>query len=202
MATSRLMPRITRAEIDKVENAVAGLRGQGRARARELMEDMTPAGLCTTLHAMRRWYSYNCWNNAKKILPYRDMLGVDAMKMRAPVGAFRGFKVSKTSELLDGLDEGDVIDLPVERNGGCSSWTEDRDIANRFSGASQGKVGLVIQLAHKRGVTPFIAPPKATSAWFNNLYAATMGRSFRFNEEEWAIHAPVMRVRIVAIKRK
>lgn len=60
----------------------------------------------------------------------------------------------------------------------------------------------MIQLADGRGVETFIAPPAKSKPWFNRIYEETMGRSFRFNEQEYAIYAKNIRVRVIAIKRK
>jgi hypothetical protein len=151
---------------------------------------------------MRRWYSSNTSAVARRILEHVDALGF-AMDLRLPVGVYRGFKVDTTSPLLDVIREGKTTTLEVTRNGGCSSWSIERDKVNRFSGASPGKVGIVVQLV---GASPdaqtFIAPPMCSAPWFNELYEKTMGRSFRHSENEYAICAREVRVRIVAIKRK
>ena len=195
------MPSCNAAHQQEILDAIAALRGAQRKAAEALVEEMGPKDLCVVLHAMRRWYSYNCWNAAKKIIPHRAALS-EAMGLDPPIGVYRGFKVAAGSPLLDGLDEGDTIKLPVTRNGGCTSWTGRRDIANRFSGGGKGKVGLVVRLVGDKGLKPFIAPPEASRPFWNKLYETTMGTSFRNNEVEYAIYGRRIEVEILAIKRR
>jgi len=199
---SYLMPACTTCETGAILDGILSLRGDAKLQAAQMASQMGPRELCLALHAMRRWYSYNTWNSAKKILPHTDALslGMD-LAPKAAVGAYRGFHVDRDSPLLD-LDEGDVIALPVERNNGCSSWTLSRDKANLFSGASKKSAGIVIRLVDAKGVQPFIAPPCRSEPWFNQLYERTMNRSFRFKEEEYAIFGRKLRVEIVAIKMR
>ncbi len=195
------MPSCNATHQQEILDAVDTLRGSGRQAAEELLHDLGAETLCRILHAMRRWYSYNCWNAAKKIIPHRRALA-QAMDLdpEDAVGAFRGIRVPLSSPLAD-ADRGDEYTLPMERNGGCSSWTLQRKFANRFSGKQPGKAGIVIRLADTRGVKPFIAPPCRTERWFDSIYAKTMGRSFRFNEMEYAIAGNRQIVEIVDIKR-
>ncbi len=200
--SNHLMPACNNSDISKVILPIGSMRGASREAAVDLVCSISPKGLCILLHSMRRWYSYQMWNAAKKVLAFRDELDQVVMDLdpHSAVGAYRGFKVDASSDLAD-VDVGDVVTIPVQRNGGCSSWTVKRSIADRFSGASRGKVGLVVRLASPRGVTPFIAPPCRTETWFDNLYRATMGSSFRFKEHEYAIFAKKVDVEIVRVKR-
>jgi hypothetical protein len=174
----------------------------------KLVERVTPKGICQILHSMRRWYSSNAYSSAKYLLKYQNELK-SAMDLSPPIGAYRGFKVFRDSELAN-VQKGDIIDLPVTRNGGCASFTGKRKIANRFSGKSKDKVGLIIKLYSPINVKTFIAPPSKSQKWFNNLYRETMGKSFRHNEEEYACcfanNGPpdknsFMRVKIVEVKK-
>lgn len=194
------MPACTATDVARVTAAAASLRGADRAAAEALARRITPRELCRVLHAMRRWYSYNSWNAAKKILPHRAALAT-AMDLRPPVGAYRGFKVD-AGDPLARLAPGARLWLPVARNGGCSSWTAERRLADRFSGGGRGKVGLVVRLLDGRGVQTFIAPPERSAPWFDRLYERAMNRSFRFNEREYAVCAPRVAVEVVAVKRR
>jgi hypothetical protein len=82
-----------------------------------------------------------------------------------------------------------------------SSWTTKRSITDKFSGASRGKVGLVVKLVGDRGVEAFIAPPEESEPWFNRLYTRTMSGSHRNTEHEYAIYAPWVCVEVVRVKR-
>lgn len=168
-----LMPACNAKDQQKILTAIEALRGSDRAAAERLVNTVGVADLCRALHGMRRWYTYNCWNAAKKVLPHTSALA-SGMGLSAPIGAYRGFKVD-VKDRLARLREGDVVTIPVTRNGGCSSWPLGRDLANRFSGSPKGKVGLVIQLVDGDGVQAFLAPPEHCEPWFNKLYASTMG---------------------------
>jgi len=85
-------------------------------------------------------------------------------------------------------------------NGGCSSWTGHEHLANKFSGSTKEKTGVIIRLESGTGVTTFIAPPECSEMWFNRLYARTMGTSHRHSECEYAIYAPEVKVTIVKVK--
>ena len=193
------MPSPTRAEVQKIVDAVESLPPRHRRQAVALMNEMGPKQLCLCLHGMRRWYS---GQTAKKhILRNRDaLLSAKAMDLRPPIGAYRGFKVDKRDRIAS-MDEGDVVRLPVTRNHGVSSWTASRQAANRFSGASKGKVGVVVKCRGPKSAKTFIAPPKKSAAWFNALYDETMGRAFRHTEDEFTIQAPAVEAEIVALKR-
>ena len=194
------MPSCNGCETNDVMSVVHSLRGTAKRDALQMVEEIGERELCLVLHAMRRWYSYNTWNAAKKIIPHMDALA-RGMNLDPDdvVGAYRGFRVPRDHHILD-FEEGDVISLPVVRNGGCSSWTLSREKANLFSGASREQAGIVIRLAESRNVEPFIAPPSRSENWFNQLYERSMNRSFRFNEEEYAIYGTKLICEIVAIK--
>lgn len=199
------MPPCNKAQQQEIIDAVARLRGAGRQAAEDLLDDMGAEELCRVLHAMRRWYSYNCWNAAKKILPHRKKLTA-AMDLDPEdvVGVYRGIRVPQNHELAE-VDPRDEVKLSMDRggdrNGGCSSWTLQRKFANRFSGKQPGKVGLVVRIVDPLGSKPFIAPPSRSAPWFNTLYKATMGESFRFNEMEYALQGKWQLVEVVAVKR-
>jgi hypothetical protein len=149
---------------------------------------------------MRRWYTSQNGRLAQKIITHRELLReVMEIEPESPLGAFRGFKVDKADPLA-ALSVGDTIQLPVTRNGGCSSWTLDRARADKFSGASKTKTGLVVQLVRGGRLVPFLAPPGRCLPWFNSLYERTMGNSHRGLEQEYAIYAPMVCVQIVKVK--
>lgn len=196
------MPACNLRDQQKIIDAIETLRGDARNRAEDLLEEIGPKALCSVLHGMRRWYTSQAWTAASRVLEHREALNNHAMDLSPPVGAYRGFKVPEDSPIAQ-LSEGDVGVLPqVTRNGACSSWTLGRELADRFSGASPGKVGMVVKLAKGHGVAAFIAPPEASEVWWNTLYERTMGRSFRFKEREYAIYAPKLVVEIVRVKRR
>jgi len=58
----------------------------------------------------------------------------------------------------------------------------------------------VVQFLDGEDVEPFIAPPSRSAAWWNALYGSTMGTSFRFKEQEYALASGDLRVRVVAVK--
>src|SRR5690606_23866586 len=99
------------------------------------------------------------------------------------------------------LSVGDIVTFLVVRNRGCSSWTLKRDAANKFSGPTKDKIGLVVQLIGGDGIKAFLAPPSHSVKWFNDLYKKTMGESYRFNEQEYAICSKNIKVKIIAVKR-
>ncbi len=192
------MPAHNSDDQQRIIDAIGTLRS-GRSEAERLLATVGPRELSAVLHSMRRWYTSQNGHQAAKLLAHGPALS-RAMDLRAPIGAFRGFKVDAANSLAS-VSEGQTMSLPVTRNGSCSSWTTTRDVADRFSGASKGKVGLVVQLVDGRGVQAFIAPPERSEPWFNALYEKTMGRSHRFKEGEYAVFAPTIRVRIVRVKR-
>ena len=179
-----------------------------RDKSLEFMHRVTPKGLYFIINSMRRWYSSNSYSSAKYLLKHHNELK-SAMDLSPPIGVYRGFKVFRDSELAN-VKKGDIIDLPVTRNGGCASFTGKRFIANRFSGKSKEKIGLIVKLHSSINVKTFIVPPSKTEKWFNNLYKETMGTSCRNNEEEYACcfanNGPpdknsFMRVKIVEVKK-
>lgn len=195
------MPSCNKKDIEFILERVRRLRPSDQREVQKLIAQIGAKELCRILHAMRRWYSYNTGNAAWKIIAHRKALSAAMdLRPRSVVGAFRGFKVAKNDPIAR-KRVGDIFSLPVTRNGGCSSWTLDRKRANNFSGASKGKVGIVIRLAKPTNVVPFIAPPKCSKAWFNRLYEATMGQSFRLKENEYAVCGRKLWVQIVAIKK-
>lgn len=194
-----LMPRCTARDVRKITAAIEAMRGARRSSARAFAAEVTPRGLCEILHAMRRWYSFNTGAMARRILKHHAALS-KVMDLGLPVGAWRGFHLPRTRD-CPALRAGREGDLPVTRNGACSSWTADRARADQFSGASRRNVGVVVELLGGDDARAFIAPVSHTEPWFNDLYAAAIGRSFRWKEEEFAIHAEWLRVRIDAVKR-
>lgn len=195
------MPACNETHQREIVDAILAMRGPNRAAAERLLGRMGSKNLCVALHAMRRWYSYNCWNAAKKILPHvRDLAEAMDLDPRDAIGVYRGIRVPLSSPLTD-AGPGDLFELPMERNGGCSSWSLQHKYANRFSGKQPGKAGIVVRLHEAKGNTPFIAPPVRSRPWFNQLYESTMGRSFRFVEQEYAIAGSRQIVEIVQVKR-
>ena len=151
------------------------------------------------LHSMRRWYTGQTM--AWKILAQNDALGeVMRLKPKDVVGVYRGFKVPNDSPLAK-VSVGDTLHLPVTRNRGISSWSTSEAPTNRFSGGGKGKTGLIVKLIDDEGITPILAPPEKTKAWFNALYERTIGTSFRPKEGEYLIAAPKVRVEVVRVKR-
>ena len=198
--TKHRMPALTRAVVQKITEAVEELSSNHRKYAKQFIRHSSEKELTEILHAMRRWYSCQTGPIARRILKHKDLLSL-AMDLSFPKGAFRGFKVDVDSSIAS-MSEGDRMSLPVTRNGACSSWTLSRELANRFSGASTGKVGVVIELVGgRKHADVFIAPPSLTEPWFDALYTATMGTSFRYKEHEVAIHGSPLKVRINQLKR-
>lgn len=193
-----LMPTCGLRDQQHITDVIRTFRGVTRDECERLLVDLGPRDLCQVLHGMRRWYTANTFVNAEKILPHVRALA-RAMDLDPPVGAYRGFKVD-ARDLLARVEVGQVISIRVERNGGCSSWTLSRKIADRFSGSPKGKVGLVVRLLNGKNVQTFIAPPERCAPWFNKLYARTMGTSHRHNEREFAIYAPKIEVEVVKVK--
>lgn len=194
------MPSCSCKDQEPILDVIDSMRGSSRESAEEFLDIVGPKNLCLILHSMRRWYSFQMWNSAKKIIPHRDVLDEYAMDLQPPLGVFRGFKVDRDNPIAE-FEPGDVFTLPVKRNGGCTSWTHTEKYAHRFSGASKNKIGIVVKLVDLSGVKPFIAPPAYSEDWFNRLYEKTMGRSFRFKEQEYAIYGKRLIVEVVKIKR-
>lgn len=183
--------------------AVETMPATHRRQARAFVARIGTRGVCELLHSMRRWYA-NGWNAhvAKRILKHRDaIVRHGAMRLDPPVGAHRGFKVDASSDLAE-LKAGDGATLPVTRNGGASSWTESREVASSYAGASKGKVGVVVRLASGAGVKTLIAPPDRSASWFNELYRATMGKAWRDSQSEYVLLAPKVKVDVVDVKRR
>lgn len=203
------MPLCNQKDIQQILDVINNeLSPADKEKALKFVEKISAKGVCQVLHSLRRWLSSNSYSSAKYLLKYHEALK-SAMNLSPPLNTYRGFKVSRDSELAN-VQKGDIIDLPVTRNGGCASFTGKRKIANRFSGKSKDKVGLIIKLYSPINVKTFIAPPSKSQKWFNNLYRETMGKSFRHNEEEYAIcvanNGPpdknsFMRVKIVEVKK-
>jgi hypothetical protein len=167
--------------------------------ALDFMERVSPQALFEILHSMRRWYSGQTM--ARALLSHRDDLrSVMKLEPKDAVGVYRGFKVPKDNPLACSKP-GDRMTIPVQRNHGFSSWSLTEAPTHRFSGASAGKVGLVVRLVDGRGVVPALAPPERTSKCFNAMYEAVVGRSFRPTEQEYLIYAPRISVEVVRVKR-
>lgn len=194
------MPRCTAADVAPVMAAIEALPPAQRRLARAFAEEVTPRELCAILHAIRRWYQNQTGALAARLLAHREALG-RVMDLSAPLGAYRGFKVLRNDPLAEARP-GEEWALPVTRNGACSSWSLQRAGADRFSGRAPGKVGLVVTLTGGEDLQPFLAPPSRTEAWFDALYERAMNRSYRYGvEEEVALHAASVDVRIEAVKR-
>lgn len=196
---SHLFPKCNQNDINDIMKVVNTFRGNNYKEIMRFIDEVTPRGLCILLHSLRRWYSSQSAGSAYRILKYHKALS-KVMDYSAPIGIYRGFKVKKDDPLLINLKEGDVIKLPVTRNGSNSSWTETIKVANKFSGSNKEKIGIIIKLISDKNVKVFIAPPYKTKKWFNLLYEKTMGRSFRFKEKEYAINGTPLEVRVVKIK--
>lgn len=196
---SHLFPKCDKNDIEDIMKVVNTFKGDNYRNIMKFINEVTPKGLCEILHSYRRWYSSQSAGSAYRILKYHKALS-KVMDLSPPIGIYRGFKVKKNDSLLNNLKEGDVIKLPVTRNGSNSSWTGKIKIANRFSGSNKEKTGIIISLASRKNAKVFIAPPNKTENWFNLLYEKTMGRSFRFKEKEWGLNGSPLEVRIVKIK--
>src|SRR5690606_16502746 len=154
----RRMPECNKAQVDAIMDVIHQFKGKNRKQAEEFANLIGHKRLCEVLHAMRRWYGAGWgWSSAKKILDAKGVL-FRVMDLNPPIGAFRGFKVDRRSEYSD-LSVGDIVTFLVVRNRGCSSWTLKRDAANKFSGPTKDKIGLVVQLIGGDGIKAFLAPP-------------------------------------------
>lgn len=193
------MPARTLGNINHVIASIDNLPKAHRSHARAFAELVTPLGLFEILHAMRRWYSGQTM--ARKLLAHRDQLAkVMDLDSRDVVGVFRGFKVPNDNRLAS-MVPGAIVQLPVRLNHSFSSWSTTEKPTHRFSGGGRGKTGLVVQLIDGRGTRPVLAPPNRTRPWFNALYAAAIGTSFRPTEDEYLIAAPTVRVKVIRVKR-
>lgn len=193
------MPPRTRANIDQLMSKIDGLEASSRRKAIAYSEETTPRGLFELLHGMRRWYSGQTMIG--KLIEHHDALA-DVMDLDPDdaKGVFRGFKVPNDHELARS-SVGDITTIPVTRNRGVSSWSTKQELTNRFSGGGNGKTGLIVKLVDTDGVRPLLAPPSHTEPWFNQMYDATIGKSFRPNEHEYLLQAPRVKVEIVRVKK-
>jgi hypothetical protein len=193
------MPPRTKAHIESFVSSIHNWESPHRDAAIAHMSETTPEKLFETLHSARRWYTGQTM--ARKLLEHRDSLSkVMDLAPSDVVGIYRGFKVPKDDPLAK-LQVGQRLALPVTRNHGFSSWSTSEAATNRFSGAGDGKVGLIIKLVDGEGVTPVLAPPERTKPWFNELYAHVIGKSFRPTEGEYLISAPSVNVEVVRVKK-
>ncbi len=195
------MPTCGKKDQDKLQKQINKLSPKVKEKTDALIEEIGLQDLCRLLHALRRWYSFNTWSVAKHIVNHRKALG-KIMDFKLPVGnLWRGFRLPRNEELAQTIEEGQIIDLPVSRNGECSSWTVSRKAANLFSGASKDKLGIVVCLHSTKNAKAFIAPPAYTESWFEDLYKGTMGAAFRYKEGEYAIQGTPLKVKVVAVKK-
>ena len=192
------MPSRSAANVQDFLDDLHDWRSSHRDVALDFAEDVGPDQLFELLHAIRRWYSGQTM--ARLIHAQRSILQeVMAIEPEDAVGIYRGFKVDRDDELAD-ADEGEVFTIPVTRNHGFSSWSTSSDVVNRFSGSGRGKVGIVVRLASPEWITPVLAPPEETEAWFNALYERVIGSSFRPTEGEYLIHGTKYAGEIVRVK--
>ena len=192
------MPSRSAANVDDFLDDLEEWRSAYRDTALDFADDVGPDQLFELLHAIRRWYSGQTM--ARLIYSQREILrNVMAIEPCDAVGVYRGFKVDVDDVLAD-ADEGEVFTIPVTRNHGFSSWSTDPNLVNRFSGSGRGKVGIIVQLASPEWITPVLAPPEETEAWFNALYERVIGSSFRPTEGEYLIHGTKYVGEIVRVK--
>lgn len=195
-------PSCNKTDQQPIIDVINKMRGDNKEHALDLLDNLGPKTLCQVLHGIRRWYSSQNGNVAWKVIPHRTAL-MEAMDLRpeAVLGVYRGFKVFNDDKLAD-CEPGDIVTIPVTRNGSCTSWTTHEKIAHRFSGASKERTGLVVTLADTKGVKPFIAPPEFSEPWFNKIYRETMGKSFRHKEGEFVVYAKKITVEVLRVKRR
>jgi hypothetical protein len=178
---------------------IANMPGAQREAALRFMGGVSPHDLFEMLHSMRRWYSGQTM--ARALLSYRnDLRSVMKLEPSDVLGVYRGFKVDK-DEPMAGVRPGERRCIPVTRNHGFSSWSMSEAPTHRFSGASNGKVGLVVRLVGGSDIKPVLAPPERTAPWFNALYQYIIGTSFRPTEGEYLVAAPRVCVQIVRVKK-
>jgi hypothetical protein len=189
----------TRTNVNAMVAKVQSWESPHAERAQQFMEEVGPARLFDLLHSTRRWYSGG--TRAHNIAEHRDALK-EVMKLepKDALGVYRGFKVDRDNPLA-ALKQGERLTLDVTRNKGISSWTTTEAAANKFSGAGNGKVGLIIKLVGHDGIEPILAPPTHTEPWFNELYGHVIGKSWRPTEHEYLIRAPKVDVEVVRVKR-
>ncbi len=199
------MSKCTKKDIKLIIDEIEKLTAVEKNEALKFVKLVSQRGLCLILHSMRRYMS---GSSATHILMEYSKFFKYIFKTKVPKNLYRGFKIYRNPKHQDSfrdseiqnVNEGDKIILDVIRNGGIASFTESIKIANRFSGKSKEKMGIIIKLLKMKGKI-LIAPPHATRPWFNKLYAATMGKSFRENEVEWLIYSPEIEVEIVKVKK-
>lgn len=200
------MSKCTKKDIQKIMDEVELLEHKEKIEALKFISLVSERGICRILNALRRFYM---GGSGTHILMEYSKYFKHIFNTRTPKSLYRGFKIYRNPKHQDSLrdsaiqsvKEGDILNIDVIRNGGIASFTEDIKIANRFSGKSKEKMGIIIQLLQAKNGIILIAPPHATKTWFNKLYAATMGKSFRENEVEWLIYSPKIKVKIVRVKK-
>ena len=193
------MPARSAANVAALVGRIEAWKSRHRGSALAFAHRIEALHLFQILHAIRRWYSGQTMTRLLK--SYRPHLRkVMALEPSHAVGAYRGFKVDRDHPLAK-RKPGDVVTIPVTRNHGFSSWTTNQAITNRFSGGGKGKVGIIVRLSSPKHVTPVLAPPARTKAWFNALYSHAIGDSYRPTEGEYLIHAPRFIAKIVKIKK-
>lgn len=193
------MAHPTKSNVSEMMKKIESMDPKHRQKAIDFANKMGSPQLFTLLHSMRRWYSGQTM--ARRILSHRDSLSeVMRLDPADAKGVYRGFKVPKDDQLAT-LKVGDKITLPVTRNHGFSSWSTSLAATHKFSGGGKGKVGIIIKLIDTKGVKPVLAPPEHTEQWFNSLYEAAIGKSFRPKEGEYLIAAPKIRAQVVAVKK-
>lgn len=198
------MSKCSKKDIQKIMDEVENLESKDKIDALNFIDKVSEKGICRILNALRRLYM---GGSATHILMEYSKFFKYIFDSKMPK-LYRGFKIYRNPKHQDSfrdsaiqnVEEGDVLTLDVIRNGGIASFTESIKIANRFSGKSKEKMGIIIKLLEMKGKI-LIAPPHATKTWFNKLYAATMGKSFRENEVEWLIYSPKIKVRVVKVKK-
>lgn len=204
--TNYRMSKCTKKDIQTIMDEVENLSPKEKIEAMKFIDLVSEKGMCKILHAIRR---YLMGGSATHILMEYSKYLKYIFNTTLPKNLYRGFKIYRNPKHQDSLrdsaiqnvNEGDIVELDVIRNGGIASFTEDLKIANRFSGKSKEKMGIIIKLLEAKNKIILIAPPHASKTWFNKLYAATMGKSFRENEVEWLLWAPRIKVKIMKIKK-
>lgn len=193
------MPAPTKKNINHFSEIIQELDEDHRAPAESFQKKVGPRGVFEIMHSMRRWYSGQTM--ARKLLDHRENLrSVMDIEPKDAVGVFRGFKVPVDNQLAKST-VGQKLTLDVTRNHGFSSWSTTEAPTNRFSGGGKGKVGLIVKLIDKKGITPVLAPPDRTRPWFNAFYEKSIGKSFRPKEGEYLISAPKVQVEVVRVKK-
>lgn len=188
-------------DLEDLENHINNLKSSSKLQARKFIAKYGIKTLCEIMDTIASWYKSWHWGHSRKLLKHYDAL-TDIMNLEIPVGAYRGFKISKKEFAQLEWKEGDIISLDVIRNKGCASFTNDLKIANRFSGKSKTHVGIILQLI---STTPsgkvVLAPVFKTKPWFNELYLNVMGPAFREKEQEYVICTKKFKAKIVKIKK-